>query len=157
MKPLHFLLRVPRLTRLESRPAFLINTIECHEELVRTRGQVSIAKFGKPCSIVTVERLTEQISKRLRTCLILVARNKHEYLGREFPIVSILRGSPTDKIKNAAPAYYQELSYGAELWFTVRGPMRMCNLAKLKVARNDRPVLDILNTCQLPSMLVTSA
>jgi hypothetical protein len=156
MKPVHFLLRVPRLTRVESSPPISLNTIECHEELIRARGFVTVAKFGQPSTVAIVKKLNEQIADDVRTYLILVTRIKtKEIVGFEFPIVSILRGSATDNIKNSSPKYYQELSYGAGLWFTVRGPMKACNLVKLRLASSGKPILDILTKSRTPSMLVT--
>jgi hypothetical protein len=63
LKPVHFLLRVPQFTRIESSPPISVNTIECHEELIRARGLVTIAKFGQPGTVAIVKKLTAQIAE----------------------------------------------------------------------------------------------
>jgi hypothetical protein len=156
-KPIHFLLRVPRLTRIEGYAAFTIDTIDAHSKTIQELGQATIAKFGKPPPAPTVERLKKQIKEGKRTYLILVvksARTRRSHLGYQTEIASIHLGAPTTEIKKSAPTYYRELSYVAGLWFTVYGPLAPSDLSRFRLVTNKKPVLDVLSKCRTPSMLV---
>jgi hypothetical protein len=155
-KPMHFLLRVPRLTRIEGYAALTINTIDAHSKTIQELGRAAIAKFGKPPAASTVELLKKQIKEEKRTYLILVVKSvtRKTYLGYQTEIVSICLGAPTDEIKNSAPTYYRELGYAARLWFTVHTPLAPSDLSRFRLVTNKKPVLDVLSKCRTPSMLV---
>src|SRR5262249_16786668 len=124
-RPVHFLLRVPRLTRIEGYAALTINTIDAHSKTIQELGRAAIAKFGKPPPASTVERLNKQIKDGKRTHLILVVGSrsagtrKTTHVGYQTEISSVRLGGATNEIKNSAPYYYRKLSYAAGLWFTV--------------------------------------
>jgi hypothetical protein len=156
-KPMHFLLRVPRLTRIEGSAALTINTIDAHSKRIQELGRATIAKFGKPPPASTVERLKKQIKEGKRTYLILVVKSagtRKTHLGYQTEIASIRLGAPTDEIKNSAPTYYRELGYGAGLWFTVDAPLAPSDLSRFRLVTNKKPVLDVITKCRTPSMLV---
>jgi hypothetical protein len=156
-KPMHFLLRVPRLTRIEGYAALAINTIDAHSKTIQKLGRAAIAKFGRPPPASTVELLKKQIKEGKRTYLILVVRSagtRKTHLGYQTEIASIRLGAPTDEIKNSAPTYYRKLGYAAGLWFTVYGPLAPSDLNRFRLVTNKKPVLDVLTKCRTPSMLV---
>jgi hypothetical protein len=115
--PVHFLLRVPRVTRIEGYPARTINTIDAHSKKVRELGHAAVAKFGKPSPAHTVERLKKQINEGKCTRLILVfptvVKRRTTHVGYQADISSIRLGRPTTEIKNSAPSYYEALSHSA--------------------------------------------
>jgi hypothetical protein len=156
--PVHFLLRVPWVTRIEGHPTRAINTIDAHSKKIRELGYSTVAKFGRPSPAHTIQRLNKQIHEGRCTRLILVVKTVVKrgitFVGYQSEISSIRAGPPTTEIKVSAPSYYQELSYAAGLWFIVRTPFAICDLTKLYLASNKKPVLDVLSKCRTPSMLV---
>lgn len=153
----HFLMRVPRVTFVEGqRPggshSHAINTIDAHSEVIQASGHVAIAKFGAPNP--RVERLQKQIQEQVPTYLILVFKRGGKFIGFKSLISAIRLGTPTAEIKNSAPSYYREFSYSAGLWFVVEGPLQICDLTKLQLASNKKPLLEVLSASRTPSMLV---
>jgi hypothetical protein len=159
--PVHFLLRVPPVTRIEGHAALAVNTIDAHSQVIQELGHATVAKFGRPATAYTVERLQRQIKKGIRTRLILVVKTndtrRKTYVGYQSEIGSVRLGSPTEELRKAAPTYYRLLAYGAGLWFTVCASFKICDLTKARIASNKKPVLEVLRTSRTPSMLVEIA
>ena len=159
--PVHFLLRVASLTRVEGYSALIIDTIDAHSKVLEAKGCVSIGKFGASGPTHRVDKLKKQIQDGARTYLILVTQGRHtkekKYLGFKAEISSITLGAPTDEIRNAAPSYYRQLGYAARLWFMVQSPLTICELTRVRLASSKKPVLDVLTKSRTPSMLVEIA
>jgi hypothetical protein len=145
---LHFLMRVPLLTPIDGRS---INTIDAHAKVLEASGEVSVAKFG---ASNRVEPLQEQLKSGTRTNLIIVYRQNNGFHALQSRIRAIRRGSATNDIRKSSPEYHASLSYAAGLWFIIESPLIKCDLSKLRLASNKKPVLEVLAVARTPAMLV---
>jgi hypothetical protein len=154
-KPIHFLVRVPQITRLEGST---IDTVRAHSDVYSRLGSASVAKFGMQPASHNIERLKKQIKAGIRTCLILVVReadgNRKRYLPYEANMSAIHLGAPTAQIKKTSPSYYEELGYAAGTWFTISSPFVAKNLESFRIAKTGKKLSDVLKNARAAAMFV---
>ena len=81
------------------------------------------------------DHLEFQIANELETLLILVTKQGDSFLGHKSCLKSVHFGKPTEKLLEAAPAYYKELdALAANLWFTVTAPFKPADLRQFAAA-----------------------
>lgn len=148
---LHLLLRVPLVTRVAGDA---INTVDAHNEVIRRLGQAWIAKFGTPGTEERANTLKFQIEQGRKTFLVLVAKRGMRFLAHEAPLVSIHYGRADSQILKLAPEYYSRLDQSAALWLAVRRLLQLSDLARFRLASNQRPIVEVLSECRTASMLV---
>lgn len=160
IKPLHFLLRIPRITRLEERPASPIDTFEAHSSILKRLGHVTIAKFGRAPSEERLKALRYQIKEDIATNLILAFKSADHraasYFGYAARIRSIYSGPATAAIRASSPTYYEDLSYGSGFWITVEGIFKRIDLQSFELV-SGKSINHTLERSRTPSMFVVNA
>jgi hypothetical protein len=148
---IHFVLRVPLLTRVHGRR---FNTIEAHNQALTKQGRVALAKFGQAGSATRVDLIKDQIERRTGTLLILVVKDQGRFFGFSAPLASIRRGEPDPQTASVAPEYYARLEGIGSLWFTVESPFVARDISEFRLLSNGRPLVDVVRECRTSSMLV---
>jgi hypothetical protein len=148
--PIHLVLRVPLMTRVDRRS---FSTIDAHNEVAEATGRVALAKFGNPGTASRVEKLKAQIEEGIQTLLILVVKRDDKFLGYQAPLSTVHHGQPGE-LATLAPAYYAKLGETPRLWFVVNSPFLRSELAGLRLATNHRPLVAVMSECRTATMLV---
>lgn len=151
--PIHFVLRIPLMTRVNGRS---FSTIEAHNDVAKKNGRLAIAKFGNPGTTSRVTRLDGQIKQGIETRLILIVKQDDRFFGYESRLIAVHHGKPGD-LASFAPPYYAETGETPLLWFAVNSPFARCDLAQYRLVTNRRPLLHVISECRTATMLVETA
>ena len=150
----HLVLRIP-LTTTIGRKSF--NTVDAHNIVWSTKGELAVAKFGAAIGPQTLDRITQQLANDTDTYLILVAKNVvSRFLGHRARILSVHLANKSSQFERLAPPYYAELGLAPALWILVNEEFAPTDLREFRLTSSGRPLIDVLQECRTATMLVES-
>jgi len=82
------------------------NVVTRHNKIVEQHGSVYFGKMGQPISQLKVDKLNQQIEKRIPTFLYLVKGNRKKSTAYRAPLLHVQKELPSEQ--NLIPSYYSE-------------------------------------------------
>ena len=145
-------LRIPLVTQVGSQK---IKTIDAHNEVCRSMGEVLFGKFGAAIAGKTLESLRAQISAGIDTRLILISKvDNKSFVGHQSTLVGIFSNDQVAEVKRFTPPYYAALGLTPGIWFKINKPFEACQLASIRLHSNKKNLLEVASACRTPAMLV---
>ena len=147
----HLALRIPARVRIQGRS---VDILEAHNAAVRLHGKTIFAKYGPLVSEKKLHRLRCQITEGIPTYLIVAIREGSQFLAYNSPVHAIYTSKLDSTQRAIAPTYYSLLDAFGNCRFELHRVFSPTVLGDLVLASNDKPLLEILDSCRTSAMLV---
>jgi hypothetical protein len=140
-KPIHLLIRFSD-SRLKDG-----DTIQAHNEVIQKEGAVWFGKMGSTVSQNHIDRLNNQVEKRVPTFIFLVKGNRRKSIAYR---ASLIFASKTliEKEKHLVPEYYSGLEIPKYVKFWAKlseiKPIEFSDLQKMRVGSSVIPIGETL-------------
>ena len=148
----HVVFRVARLANVGSRQ---IDVIDAHNEVQSKHGAVAWAKFGHRLDPRKLRILASRVAGGQTATAYVVLKQSGEFLGYSSRIQQVLTADepPPDKL---VPPYYSHLDVLPAAWFVLGRPLKPTSLHGIRLASNERPLLDVISECMTAFFFVCS-
>jgi hypothetical protein len=136
--PFHVLLRV----RSENG-----QTIDAHTEIIRRKGTALLAKMGEPIGPDFINKLNEQIGRKVKTFLFLTLREgwNGPYVTYRCSLHQVSNTVPPNK-HSLIPGYYGFVEAAASTWFEISSMERMTRdeMNRIFVLSSGRSIMSVI-------------